>query len=83
MKKFIIDFIIDLVAVAILSIVAFFMLHDIVGVVGKEVLCSISVIIGLTWWLICLNQKELMDEIKDLRKEIKELKEKKNVENTY
>ena len=77
MKNFIIDFIIDLVAVAILSIVAFFMLHDIVGVVGQEVLCSISVIIGLTWWLICYKHKVLMNEIKDLKNEIKKLEEKK------
>ena len=77
MKNFIIDFIIDLVAVAILSIVAFFMLHDIVGVVGQEVLCSISVIIGLTWWLICHKHKVLMNEIKDLKKEIKKFEKKK------
>lgn len=77
MKNFIIDFIIDLVAVAILSIVAFFMLHDIVGVVGQEVLCSISVIIGLTWWLICYKHKVLMNEIKDLKNEIKKFEEKK------
>lgn len=31
----------------------------------------------MTWWLICHNQRELMDEIKDLKKEIKELKDKK------
>ena len=67
------NFIIDLVAVAILSIVAFFMLHDIVGVVGQEVLCSISVIIGL----ICYKHKVLMNEIKDLKKEIKKFEEKK------
>ena len=77
MKNFIIDFIIDLVAVAILSIVAFFMLHDIVGVVGKEVLCSISVIIGLTWWLICYKHTVLMNKIKNLTKEIKKFEEKK------
>ena len=71
------NFIIDLVAVAILSIVAFFMLHDIVGVVGQEVLCSISVIIGLTWWLICYKHKVLMNKIKDLKKEIKKFEEKK------
>ena len=34
-------------------------------------------IIGISWWLSCNNQQELMDEIKDLKKEIKELKEKK------
>lgn len=77
MKKIIIDFIIDFVAVAILSIVTFFTLHNIVGVVGQEVLCSISVISGLTWWLICYKHKVLMNEIKDLKKEIKKFEEKK------
>lgn len=77
MKNFIIVFIIDFVAVAILSIVTFFMLHNIVGVFGQEVLCSISVISGLTWWLICYKHKVLMNEIKDLKKEIKKIEEKK------
>ena len=71
------DFIIDLVMIAILSIVPFFMLHGIVSIVGQEVLCSISVIIGLTWWLVCYKHKVLINEINDLKKEIKKIEEKK------
>lgn len=68
------DFIIDLVMIAILSIVPFFMLY---GIVSQEVLCSISIIIGLTWWLICYKHKVLINEINDLKKEIKKIEEKK------
>ena len=71
------DFIIDFVMIVILSIVAFFILYDIVGIIGIEVLCIVSLIIGVTWWLICYKQQELMNEIKDLKKEIKKLEEKK------
>ena len=71
------DFIVEYITIAILSVLAFFILYAGASFAGITVLCSIAMIFGLTWWLICLNQKELMDEIKDLRKEIKELKEKK------
>ena len=71
------DFIIDFAMIVILSIVAFFILYDIVGIIGIEVLCIVSLIIGVTWWLICYKQQELMNEIKDLKKEIKKLEEKK------
>ena len=70
------DFIVEYLMIAILSVLAFFMLYASASFIGILVLCSIAMIFGLTWWLMCLNQKELMDEIKDLRKEIKELKEK-------
>ena len=70
------DFIGEYLMIAILSVLAFFILYAGASFAGILVLCSIAMIFGLTWWLICLNQKELMDEIKDLRKEIKELKEK-------
>ena len=63
--------------IAILSVVAFFMLYAGASFIGIKVICSIAMIIGISWWLICHNQQELMDEIKDLKKEIKELKEKK------
>ena len=71
------DFIVDYIALAILSIFAFFMLYVGISFIGIKVLCSIAMIIGISWWLSCNNQQELMDEIKDLKKEIKELKEKK------
>ena len=71
------DFIVDYIALAILSIFAFFMLYVGISFIGIKVLCSIAMIIGISWWLACNNQRELMDEIKDLKKEIKELKEKK------
>ena len=70
-------FIVDYIMIAILSIVAFFILYDIVGIIGVEVLCIVSLIIGVTWWLICYKQQELMNEIKDLKKEIKKLEENK------
>lgn len=70
------DFIGEYLMIAILSVLAFFMLYAGASFIGITVLCSIAMIVGLTWWLICHNQQELMDEIKDLRKEIKELKEK-------
>ena len=73
MKHFITDFLM----IAILSVIGFFLLYGIVGFIGMEVLCPIRIITGITWWLICYKQQELMDEIKDLKKEIKELKEKK------
>ena len=63
--------------IAILSVVAFFMLYAGASFIGITVLCSIAMIIGITWWLACNNQRELLNEIKDLKKEIKELKEKK------
>ena len=71
------DFIVDYILLAILSVFAFFMLYVGISFIGIKVLCSIAMIIGITWWIICNNQRELMDEIKDLKKEIKELKEKK------
>ena len=71
------DFIIDYIALAILSVFAFFMLYVGISFIDIKVLCSIAMIIGITWWLACNNQQELMDEIKDLKKEMKELKEKK------
>ena len=55
------------------------MLYVGISFIGIKVLCSIAMIIGISWWLICNNQRELMDEIKDLKKEIKELKD----ENVY
>ena len=71
------DFIVEYLMIAILSVVAFFMLYAGASFIGIKVLCSMAMIIGISWWLICHNQQELMDEIKDLKKEIKELKEKK------
>ena len=71
------DFIVDYILLAILSVFAFFMLYVGISFIGIKVICSIAMIIGTTWWLSCNNQQELMDEIKDLKKEIKELKEKK------
>ena len=71
------DFIVDYILLAILSVFAFFMLYVGASFIGIKVLCSMAMIIGISWWLICHNQQELMDEIKDLKKEIKELKEKK------
>ena len=70
------DFIVDYIMIAIFSVVAFCMLYAGISFVGIKVLCSMAMIIGTTWWLSCNNQQELMDEIKDLKKEIKELKEK-------
>ena len=71
------NFIVDGLMVAIFFVLAFFMLYVGISFIGIKVLCSIAMIIGISWWLACNNQQELMDEIKDLRKEIKELKEKK------
>ena len=71
------DFIVEYLMIVILSVFAFFMLYVGISFIGIKVLCSIAMIIGITWWLSCNNQQELMDEIKDLKKEIKELKEKK------
>ena len=71
------NFIVDYIMIAILSVVAFCMLYAGASFVDIKVLCSIAMIIGTTWWLSCNNQQELMDEIKDLKKEIKELKDKK------
>ena len=70
-------FIVDYIMIAILSVVAFCMLYAGVSFIDIKVICSIAMIIGISWWLSCNNQQELMDEIKDLKKEIKELKEKK------
>ena len=70
-------FIVDYIMIAILSVIAFFMLYAGASFIGIKVLCSMAMIIGISWWLICHNQQELMDEIKDLKKEIKELKDKK------
>ena len=69
--------------IAIFSVVAFCMLYAGASFLDIKVICPISIIIGITWWLICYKQQELMDEIKGLRKEIKELKEKKWDENAY
>ena len=71
------DFIVDYILLAILSVFAFFMLYVGISFIGIKVLCSIAMIIGISWWLACNNKQELMNEIKDLKKEIKELKEKK------
>ena len=71
------EIIVDYLMIAILTVLAFFMLYVGISFLGINVLCSIAMIIGITWWIICNNQRELMDEIKDLKKEIKELKEKK------
>ena len=71
------EIIVDYLMIAILTVLAFFMLYVGISFIGIKVLCSIAMIIGISWWLICNNQQELMDEIKDLKKEIKELKEKK------
>ena len=71
------NFIVDGLMVAIFFVLAFFMLYVGISFIGIKVLYSIAMIVGLTWWLSCNNQQELMDEIKDLKKEIKELKEKK------
>ena len=70
-------FIIDYIMIVIFSVVAFCMLYAGVSFIDIKVICSIAMIIGITWWLACNNQQELMNEIKDLKKEIKELKEKK------
>ena len=70
-------FIVDYIMIAILSVVAFCMVYVGASFVDIKVLCSIAMIIGISWWLSCNNQQELMDEIKDLKKEIKELKDKK------
>ena len=71
------NFIADYIMIAILSVVAFCMLYVGASFVDIKVLCSIAMIIAISWWLACNNQQELMDEIKDLKKEIKELKDKK------
>lgn len=71
------DFIGEYLIIAILTVLAFFILYAGASFIGIKVLCSIAMIIGISWWLACNNQHELMDEIKDLKKEIKELKEKK------
>ena len=71
------NFIVDYIMIAILSVVAFCMLYAGASFLDIKVICSIAMIIGISWWLICNNQREFMDEIKDLKKEIKELKEKK------
>ena len=70
-------FIVDYIMIAILSVVAFCILYAGASFIDIKVICSIAMIIGITWWLSCNNQQELMDEIKDLKKEIKELKDKK------
>ena len=69
--------------IVIFSVVAFCMLYAGVSFIDIKVICSIAMIIGISWWLSCNNQQELMNEIKDLKKEIKELKEKKWDENAY
>ena len=71
------NFIVDYIMIAILTVLAFFMLYVGINFLDINVLCSIAMIIGITWWLACNIQQELTDEIKDLKKEIKELKEKK------
>ena len=68
------NFIVDYIMIAILSVVAFFMLYAGISFLDIKVICSIAMIIGISWWLACNNQQELMDEIKDLKKEIKEKK---------
>ena len=70
-------FIVDYIMIVIFSVVAFCMLYAGVSFIDIKVICSIAMIIGISWWLICHNQQELMDEIKNLKKEIKELKNKK------
>ena len=77
------NFIVDYIMIAILSVVAFCMLYVGASFLDIKVLCSMAMIIGISWWLSCNNQQELMDEIKDLKKEIKELKDKKWDENAY
>ena len=71
------EIIVDYLMIAILTVLAFFMLYVGINFLDINVLCSIAMIIGTTWWLSGNNQQELMDEIKDLKKEIKELKDKK------
>ena len=71
------NFIVDYIMIAILSVVAFFMLYAGISFLDIKVICSIAMIIGISWWLACNNQRELMDEIKNLKKEIKERKERK------
>ena len=71
------EIIVDYLMIAILTVLAFFMLYVGINFLDINVLCSIAMIIGITWWLSCNNQQELMNEIKDLKKEINELKEKK------
>ena len=67
-------FIVDYIMIVIFSVVAFCMLYAGVSFIDIKVICSIAMIIGISWWLACNNQQELMDEIKDLKKEIKEKK---------
>ena len=71
------EIIVDYLMIAILTLLAFFMLYVGINFLDIKVICSIAMIVGISWWLSCNNQQELMDEIKDLKKEIKELKEKK------